>query len=123
MHWSLDHLQGMADGPQLFFRSTHVYLLWSSLVNLALGCYFLRWRTGFLRHVQTASSALILLGPALLSVSFAYEHYNSELLRPHARAAIYFAFAGIFLQAVTATLKRPNGKPSSTKIQNNQNNK
>ncbi|HVK08649.1 MAG TPA: hypothetical protein VM597_07715, partial [Gemmataceae bacterium] len=32
-----DHLRGMDDARRLLFRSTHLYLLFGSLLNLALG--------------------------------------------------------------------------------------
>ena len=35
-----DHLRGMEDVRRMLFRSAHIYLLWSSLLNLALGLYF-----------------------------------------------------------------------------------
>lgn len=34
-----DHLRGMDDARRLLFRSTHIYLLFGALVNLALGLY------------------------------------------------------------------------------------
>jgi hypothetical protein len=59
MHWFQNHLHGMPDGPRLFFRSAHVYLLWSSLLNILLGYYLFRPPSGMARYVQLVSSLAI----------------------------------------------------------------
>ena len=44
----LQHLEGMADGPRMMYRTRHIYILLSGLLNLAVGAYFsyraTRWR-------------------------------------------------------------------------------
>ena len=102
MHWVHNHLQGMPDGPRLFYRSTHIYLLWSSLLNVLLGCYLTRPQRQLLRHVQTLASLAILAGPFLLCASFFVEVYNPGLVRPMGRLAIYLAFGGVLAHAATA---------------------
>jgi hypothetical protein len=44
MHLRYDHLRGMDDVLRLLFRSTHIYLLFAALLNLALGLYMTRDR-------------------------------------------------------------------------------
>jgi len=95
-------LQGMPDGPRLFFRSAHIYLLFGSLLNLALGCYLVRLERGVLRHVQSFGSLLILAGPFMLCGSFFFEQHNPELERPFGQLAIFLALGGGLLQAVAA---------------------
>lgn len=104
MHYKLGHLVGMATGPRLLFRSAHIYLLWSSLLNLLLGCYLVQLRPGVLRVIQRLGSVALLAGPPLLCFAFFYEPYMKELARPFARAAIYAAFAGAGLQALAVFL-------------------
>jgi hypothetical protein len=94
MHLVLGHLTGMDAGPRMLTRSAHIYLLWSSLLNLLLGCYLSRIENGIFRVVQTIASAAILVGPILLCIAFFYEPYMQGFARPFARAAIYAAFAG-----------------------------
>ena len=36
----LQHLEGMADGPRMMYRTRHIYILLSGLLNLAIGTYF-----------------------------------------------------------------------------------
>jgi len=93
MAWVHAGLQGMPDGPRLFFRSAHIYLLWGALLNLLLGCYLARLERGVLRHVQSLGSLLILAGPFMLAAS---------LDRPVGQLAIFLALGGVALHAVAA---------------------
>lgn len=99
MHWAHAHLEGMPDGPRLIFRSSHIYLLWASLLNLALGCYLPRSLT---RAAHLAGSVAVLLGPALLCWSFFFEPYGPELERPVGRLAIYLALGGMALHVIAS---------------------
>ncbi len=103
MHWVHGHLHGMADGPRLLYRTSHIYLLWSSLLNVLLGCYLNPFRNRSLRLVQSIAGLAILVGPFLLATSFFVESNNPSLARPITRLAIYLALAGGVLHAL-ATL-------------------
>jgi len=100
MAWVHAGLQGMPDGPRLFYRSAHIYLLWGALLNLLLGCYLARLERGVLRHVQSLGSLLILAGPFMLAASFFAERHNPELDRPVGQLAIFLALGGVALHAV-----------------------
>lgn len=97
-----DHLRDMDPTPRLLFRSTHIYLLLASLINLALGLYLVpatgAWRP-WLRH---AGSVLVLSGPVLLGIGFFVEPWLTGLDRPYSRPALYGALAGMLLHAVSA---------------------
>ena len=95
-------LQGMPEGPRLFFRSAHIYLLSGALFNMLLGCYLARLERGLLRHVQSLGSLLILAGPFMLTASFFAEQHNPELDRPVGQLAIFLALGGVALHAVAA---------------------
>ena len=102
MHWVHDHLRGMPDGPRLFYRSVHIYLLWSALLNLALAgaaAVSVGPRRAALRSL---ASVAVAAGPALLAASFLLETYNEGLLRPMARWAIYAAVGGVLLHTLTS---------------------
>jgi hypothetical protein len=108
-------LYGMADGPRLFFRSAHIYLLWASLLNLALGCYLERLRRGALSRLQLVGSVAILAGPPLLCLSFFSAQYNPSLSRPMGQVAIFLSFAGALLHAATvfwSRVSKPGPNPS-----------
>lgn len=112
MHWVHDHLRGMPEAQRLYFRSTHIYLMWSALLNLlAAGGAAVPARV-VLRAVQHLASAAIVAGPFLLCVSFFFEPYNTELVRPAARWAIYLALAGVLARVAAQQVERYLTRPS-----------
>jgi hypothetical protein len=104
MHHVLGHLADMEAGPRMLFRSAHIYLLWSSLLNLVLGCYLSSGAHGVSKAMQTIGSVAVLSGPILLCFAFYYEPYMQGFARPFARAAIYAAFAGSGFHALAVWL-------------------
>lgn len=94
-----DHLRGMDDARRLLFRSTHLYLLFGALVNLALGLY-LRPVRGWRRWVRAAGSVLVLTTPFLATAGFFSEPWLSDLERPYTRPAAYGCLAGMVLHLI-----------------------
>ena len=94
MDLGYDHLRGMADGPRLLFRSAHIYLLFSAVVNLLLGSYLQRYGARRARALQLIGSLLLLAAPMLLTLSFFTESQDLSFIRPMARIAIYGTLVG-----------------------------
>jgi hypothetical protein len=92
----LDHLRGMDDARRLLFRSTHVYLLFGSLLNLALGLY-LQPACGWRSWVRPTGSALIVIAPFLAAAGFFTEPWLSGLARPFSSPAAYCCLAGMLV--------------------------
>ncbi|MEH6549016.1 MAG: hypothetical protein V7711_16755 [Pseudomonadales bacterium] len=68
-------LQDLEDTPRLLLRTSHVYLFFSSMINITLGLYFvqslrLKWYT-VLNH------CLVLVSPVLLVYSLVFEAFNN----------------------------------------------
>ena len=102
----LGHLRDTPDTQRMLYRSTHIYLLWSALLNLALGLY-LRPSTAKLRRtMQSIGSVMILCGPFLLAIAFFYEPSLTGLSRPFSRPAIYAAFGGLLLHMRIRSMNR-----------------
>jgi hypothetical protein len=101
-----DHLRGMDDATRLLFRSTHIYLLFAGLLNLALGLYLTAGPPGWRRWLQRLGSALVLVAPPLLAAGFLTEPWLSGLDRPYSRPAIYGAFAGVLLHGISRWPRR-----------------
>jgi hypothetical protein len=99
-----DHLRGMDDARRLLFRSTHIYLLLSSLLNVALGLY-LSTPTGWRGWLCRLGSALVLAAPFLALAAFATEPWLSDLQRPYSAPTAYACLAGVLLHL----LARPGG--------------
>jgi hypothetical protein len=100
-----DHLRGMDDARRLLFRSTHLYLLFGSLVNLALGLY-LRPALGWRRWVRPVGSVLVLATPFLAAAGFFTEPWLSGLERPYSCPAAYGCLAGMMLHLVCLSVGR-----------------
>jgi len=58
------------DGRRMLFVSRHIYLLASSLLNLALGLYLRIDAAGWRRSAQFAGSALIAAAPVIFGFAF-----------------------------------------------------
>jgi len=111
------HLAGMADGPRLLYRSRHIYVLLTALVNLALGAHARdapRWQS---RAIQLTGSAAVAGASAAMVVAFFYDtpHANFEHLNLWwSRAAIYSLVAGVALHVIGGTLsQQPNPAASA----------
>lgn len=96
-----DHLRGMDDATRLLFRSTHIYLLLTSLLNLALGLYAVDAPAGWRRRLRCAGSLLVLAAPPLLVAGFLREPWLSGLDRPFSRPALYGSLAGMLLHLLS----------------------
>jgi hypothetical protein len=111
MDRALDHLSGMDDARRLLFRSTHIYLLFSALLNVALGLYLTAGKEGWRRWLQRAGSVLILVGTPLELAGFFTEPWLSGLDRPYSRPAIYGSLAGVVLHLISRWPARGDREP------------
>jgi hypothetical protein len=91
-----DHLRGMDDTTRLLFRSTHLYLLFVSLINVGLGLY-LRPRGGWRRWMQSLGSLVLLAAPFVAVAGFCTEPWLTGLARPYTRPLAYGCLAGMLL--------------------------
>jgi uncharacterized membrane protein HdeD (DUF308 family) len=64
------HNRNLPDGTRMLYRSRHIYLLLSGLLNLMLGIYFVPQSRGWRKITQIVGTILILLSPALLLAGF-----------------------------------------------------
>jgi hypothetical protein len=113
MYWWHGHLRGMDNTPRLLFRSAHIYLLWSALLNTILGLYIQPCEVKWCRSLQWVGSLAILIGPPLLLLAFFFESWLSGLVRPYAQPAIYVAFGGTLIHVLATIGERSQavGRP------------
>jgi hypothetical protein len=99
----------MEAAPRAFTRGTHIYLMYASVLNVALGCFHSPSEQRAPRVLQALASWAILAGPLLLVISFVAEPYQPDLERPLSRYANLLAFGGTFLffLAYLVQRKRP----------------
>jgi hypothetical protein len=87
----------MPDGPRLLYRTSHLYLMWSSLVNLLVGVYLVVASNKSSRYWQFLASVLLLAGPPFIVTGFFLESQANNLARPFCGLANYCALAGVIL--------------------------
>lgn len=106
MDLAYDHLRGLDDATRLLFRSTHIYLLFSALLNIVLGLYRATGPAGWRCWPRGLGSVLVLAAPPLFVAGFLTEPWLSGLERPFSRPAIYASLAGVLLHAVSCWPRR-----------------
>jgi hypothetical protein len=106
MHWHFNHMEAMADGPRLMYRTAHIYILWAALLNLVLGLYVQPTEGTMRRRIQQAGSVAIMISAVLVTISFFTDSQNVTLWRGWARIGIYLALAGSACHSA-AVAKRP----------------
>jgi hypothetical protein len=94
----------MPDGTRLLYRTSHLYLMWGSLLNLIVGMYFVSAATRGARFVQALSSGLLIVSPVLMLAGFFIESPTGSLDRVLTGWGNYFALAGAILH-VAVNLK------------------
>jgi hypothetical protein len=103
----LHGLTDLPDGPRLLYRTSHLYLMWSSLVNLIVGVYFIVAATRSARIMQCIASAFIFAGPPLIIAGFFLESPANNIDRPFCGWANYFALAGVILHLFASRSSSP----------------
>jgi hypothetical protein len=101
---------------RLVFRSSHVYIMFGALLNLAAST---AWRTApspGRRRLQLVGSASLLICPAVFLAAFIVEPEIGPLLRPASAAGLLLAMAGTILHALGLRATRPRGAAAPTDV-------
>ncbi len=89
-------------GMRMMFRSAHVYMLFSALLNLLLGAH-MRQRTSRWRMLlQNFGSWCLLVSPGLFTAAFFIEPAPQQLHRPIAVSGVILALTGAILHTVAS---------------------
>ena len=101
------HNRSLPDGTRMLYRSRHIYLLLSGLLNLILGVYFVPQSGGWRKNVQIVGTILIVLSPGLLLAGFFSEPQRGPDQTRVAAFGIFSIALGTVLH-VLAQLKQKN---------------
>jgi hypothetical protein len=93
-------------GLRMLFRSRHIYLLFSGLVNLSLGMGFALPSKGRGSRIALAGSLLTLSAPVLLAAAFFLEPMSSGQAGPVSALGIFAALIGVLSYSL-GTWRRP----------------
>lgn len=96
-----NHLDGMADGPRLLYRTRHIFILLAGLLNLGIGAYFTYRIQPWRRTLQLLGSLLIFAASFLFVVAFFYEPNLSDLHTPLSHWGTYTIAAGAVFHVVS----------------------
>ncbi len=87
----------------MLYRTRHIFILLSGLLNLGIGTY-LRARRDLRRRVcQWCGSAMIMVASALFVAGFFYEPTLSDLETPLSHWGAYVIVAGVLLHIISGT--------------------
>jgi hypothetical protein len=102
----LQHLVGMPDGPRMLYRSRHIYILMSGLLNLGIGTYFTYGATPWRKVLQFLGSGLIVAATVLFVLGFFTEPKLAELQTPWSGRGIYCLAYGTLLHFISGLEKK-----------------
>ena len=94
------HNRLLPDGTRMLYRSRHIYLLLSGLLNLILGVYFVPQSGGWRKNVQIVGTILIVLSPGLLLAGFFSEPQRGPDQTRVAAFGIFSIALGTLLHAL-----------------------
>lgn len=100
MQLAHNYLANVDETQLLLFRSIHIYLLLSSLVNLVLGIHYWIYPRRTLRALQNVGSTLVALAPILFLLGFFNEPWLDGVQRPFTRPGVYAIAIGSLLHVV-----------------------
>ena len=95
------HLRGMPDGPRMLYRTRHIFILLSGLLNLGIGTYIQQRSQLRGRILQWCGSGLIGLAAVLFIAAFFYEPTLTNLKTPLSHWGMYAVAAGVLLHLLS----------------------
>jgi hypothetical protein len=100
------HLLGMPDGPRLLYRTRHIFILFSGLLNVGIGVYLVQRPKGWQRILQLLGSILITLASLLLILAFFYDTTRGDLRAPLSHWGIYAIAVGTLFHLFSSLRER-----------------
>jgi hypothetical protein len=98
MRMNFPEAYGGNETIHVLYRTNHIYLLASGLLNVALGVYLVRQPSGWRRRIQTVGSFLVLGAPFILMTAFITEAPDISSARHLTTLGILSLTTGTFMQ-------------------------
>ena len=105
-----NHMVGMPDAPRLLYRTRHIFILMSGLLNLGIGAYFTYRTETWRRAIQLLGSLFIFTASVLFLIGFFYEPNQGDLRTPLTHYGAYAIAAGAILHVISGA---KSGQPRS----------
>ena len=103
------HLRGVPDAPRLLYRTRHIFILLSGLLNLGIGAYFSYRIEAWRRAIQLLGSLLIFTASFLFVIGFFYEPTRGDLRTPLSHYGTYAIAAGAVLHVISGLKSKDEG--------------
>jgi hypothetical protein len=107
-----NHMVGVSDAPRLLYRTRHIFILLSGLVNLGIGIYLSYRQQLWSKILQWLGSLLIVTASLLFITAFFYEPKLMNLYTPLSHWGTYTIAIGTLCHLFSGVQKR--ALPSST---------
>jgi len=104
-----NHMVGVPDAPRLLYRTRHIFILFSGLLNLMIGAYFTYRKESWRRTIQLVGSLFIFAASFLFVVGFFYEPNLSNLRTPLSHDGAYLIAAGAVLHVISGMKIKSEG--------------
>ena len=101
-----NHLEHMADGPRMLYRTRHIFILMSGLLHVGIGTYFTARPTVTRRALQITGSILITVATVLFTIAFFYEPHLESLNTPLSLAGTITIAVGTLLHLFSGVRQR-----------------
>src|SRR5258705_6048652 len=68
-----NHMVGVPDGPRMLYRTRHIFILLTGLLNLVIAAYFTLRSKAWWRTLHVVGSGLVFTAGILFIIAFFYE--------------------------------------------------
>jgi len=109
MHFHFHHLVGMRDGLRLLYRTRHIFILFSGLLNFMLAAYVIARPRGWRRILQWFGSTLVIIASVLLVTAFVYDTTRGDLLAPFSHWGVILIALGTLSHLISGASARSTG--------------
>jgi hypothetical protein len=106
MRMRFPELYALNETLRYIYRANHVYVLFASLVNLALGAWFVGIPAGWRSKLATAGSLLALASPIVLCLAFVLEAPEAVPERILTLLGVFAAAIGVAAHVVSGAVSR-----------------
>ena len=104
-----NHMRGIADAPRLLYRTRHIFILFSGLLNLGIGAYFTYRTENWQRTLQVLGSLFIFAASLLFIIGFFDEPNRGDLRTPLSHYGAYAIAAGAVLHVISGVKSKDEG--------------
>jgi hypothetical protein len=106
MFFSYNHLHDLDASKRLLFRSSHIYLLFTALLNLLVAVNGVSSLGGSRVWFSRIGSFLLLIAPVLCIMAFFREPWLTDLARPYALLAVISSLVGVTCHVMSGMRRR-----------------